>query len=289
MFADKLAERDNTVRKLLEDTRMVRIHEDVVEQVVPLVYKEKDKLHRLSKYVCWPDKDTWLEWEETTSEGQLRYGFLFHGDEGKSVLTGTGMFFLDQSTHGNPITIPVRYDLESYKLYAYDVTTAVQAKLAKMARADPRRQWFMDKLARNGQEMIDPILLSVQTKPLLDTLKPILFGLLAFMNSPKLIRTREVDVSRLNARRLKRGKYPYHPHHEVRLNIDKHAFKITQGQGDGPERCLHFVRAHLRFLVHPRYKNVSVVLVPPHYRGNPELGITNTSYAVDRQNSRWNN
>ena len=96
-----------------------------------------------------------------------------------------------------------------------------------------------------------------------------------------------MDVSKLNTRRLKRGKYPYHPHHEVRLNIDKHEFQITEGQGDGPERALHFVRAHLRFLVHPRYKNVSVVLVPPHWRGNPELGIMNTRYAVERTKSKW--
>ena len=281
MFADKLCEKDSKVRHLLTGARMVRVHTDVVDLVMSMINRDEGKIAKIAKYTCWPDHDTWLEWEAHTPDGHLNYGFLFHGDDGDSGLSGTGVFFIGQSGHPEPITIPVRYDLWNYTLHAYDINSAAQAKLATLAMNDPRRSWLP-----SGPSMVDPILLAAQCNPLLNVIKPVLFGMLAFMNTPKLIKTTPADVDRFNARRIKRGKYPYHPHHEVRLNIDKHTVQITQGQGDGPERCLHFVRAHLRFLVHPRYKNVSVVLVPPHHRGNPELGIMNTSYVVNREDSK---
>lgn len=271
---------------ILTEARKVKIHRDVFDTALALVAKTPAaKIAALSKFTCWPDYSTWLE-TERDDEGR-RMGFLFigHFKDGDSVTMGDGLLVMDYPDPDMRIQIPVRYNLETYDIrFHIPVSQERLRELAGMETlpADLRAQ--AEKVIR---ESWDPIKAHMTHAPLLAQVKPILFTLLALLNSPKLVRTREVDVDRLNARRLKAGKYPYHPHHEVRLNIDKHSFQITQGQGDGPERCLHFVRAHLRFLVHPRYKNVSVVLVPPHHRGNPELGIVNTSYAVGNQNSRW--
>lgn len=111
--------------------------------------------------------------------------------------------------------------------------------------------------------------------------KPLVYAILALINSPKIIRAREVDVSHINRQRLKRGKYLFHPHHEVRLNVDKREIMTAAGQGDGSHRALHFVRAHLRFRL-GQYE-----LVQPHWRGDPAIGMMNTSYRADREHSRW--
>lgn len=268
---------------LLAGCRIITVHRDVYKTACDLATRTSDKkLASLSKFTCWPDYNAWLE-TERDEEGR-RLGFLFYGHlmKEKSITEGYGLIVMDEPGK-ETLEIPVRYDLATYDIRwnrAFDQED--MTRLLKGGLLGSRKE-AMDLFEKQG----DPFTQNLLHAPLLKLLKPILFTLLALMNSPKLIRTRPVNVDRLNARRLKQGRYPYHPHHEVRLNIDKHFLHITQGQGDGPERCLHFVRAHLRFLVHPRYKNVSVVLVPPHTRGNPELGIMNTSYVVDRENSKW--
>lgn len=284
-LADIISERARrmTGHDLLEGCRIITVHKDVYKTACDLVARTGEKkLAELSRFTCWPDYNTWLE-TERDEEGR-RIGFLFYGSlkSEKSVTYGYGLIVLDEPGK-ETLELPVRYDLEGYDIrYHRPMERADITRLLRGAGVDTL-QSAMELFERQGDLMTQRILHA----PLLNALKPILFALLALMNSPKLIRTRPINVDRLNARRLKQGRYPYHPHHEVRLNIDKHVMNITQGQGDGPERCLHFVRAHLRFLIHPRYKNVSAVLVPPHTRGNPELGIMNTSYVVDRENSKW--
>jgi hypothetical protein len=287
MFADRLREKlvdSDLLDPLLDGSRMVAIHDDVVEAALKLLEDTDDnKMNKVSQYTCWPDYDTWLEFQLDGCD----IGLYFHGDE-NSVLSGHALFMLDHRDGEEIQFVPVSIDLHKYEMRFCDLNMMARMKAERMGIDQKTRELFglLEPGPHGGG---DPLVQQSRMAPFVKEMKPLLLTLLAFMNSPKLIRTREVDVARFNARRLKRGKYPYHPHHEVRLNIDKHALKITQGQGDGPERCLHFVRAHMRFLVHQRYKNVSVVMVPPHYRGNPELGIMNTSYTVDRKNSKWRN
>lgn len=277
---------ETTGYDLLADCRKVKIHRDVMEAAATLIENTpSDRIAALSRYTVWPDYSTWIETERT--ECKRRLGFLFFGDAGNgetSVRYGYGLIFIEYED-GARVQIPVRYDMEAYKL-EWDVPVP-PARLREIAYSDRFTPQERQEARRVISELEDEMSQRLLHGPVLAAIKPALFTYLAFMNSPKLIRKREVDVRKINARRLKRGKYPFHPHHEVRLNIDKHDLKITEGLGDGPERGQHFVRAHLRFLVHPRYKNVSVALVPPHYRGNPELGMRNTSYAVDRTNSKW--
>lgn len=284
-FIDRICEADETARGLFDDVRVVTIHDDVYKAALELIERDADKIAGIAKFTCWPDFNTWVE--IPSPKGQHTVGFLFYGgigDEEKSVTVGHGLVFIGYPD-GEVMTIPVRYDMETYRLEYADHMSLV----ARALRKRPGGSAMLNKLNGQMRQAADPIAEYARYKAVLDSFKPLMFTLLAFLNSPKLVRIRECDKARFNARRIKRGKYPYHPHHEVRLNIDKHILSLTRGQGDGPEREQHFVRAHLRFLVHPRYKNVSVVLVAPHYRGNPELGMRNTSYAVDRANSRWPN
>ncbi|UIS25262.1 hypothetical protein [Erythrobacter phage vB_EliS-L02] len=261
---------------------MMQIHDDVIEHATELADRDEDKLAKIAGFTVWPDYDTWMEFK---LEG-VQFGIYFHGEEGRSVTRGIGLVIGQFPDEVDPHLIPFRIDLPAYKMEFIDIQQYARIKAEKLG-VDDRTKRMFNLVQPRAELSIDPIAAAAQVQPFMNGMKKLLFTLLAFLNSPKLIRVDHNDMAKFNARRLKRGKYLYHPHHEVKLNIDKHVLKVQEGQGDGPERCLHFVRAHLRYLVHPRYKNVSVVLVPPHTRGNPELGITDASYAMERSGSKW--
>lgn len=283
---DKIHEdsREGHTAFLFEGTRKVVIHRDVFNAACDLVATSAERMPAVAKYTCWPDYNTWIETQK--DDDNRRFGFLFYGNlkGGQSVTYGYGMIFLEYED-GLILEVPVRYDLERYEL-KWDPPFKSEADLIKMLhKLKPEDR--QPTIERFRESMSDPIAAQAKYNPVLREIKPLLIAILAFMNSPKLITSREADLTRFNSRRIKRGKFPYHPHHEIRLNIDKHRLNVSPATGAGSERGQYFVRAHLRFLVHPRYKNVSVTLVEPHFRGNPELGIRNTSYAVERQNSVW--
>lgn len=274
-------------RDILDDSRIVVVHRDVFETACNLVDRTPpERMKELSRFTCWPDYSTWMETERDDEGRRLGFMFKAHRKDTPSVTKGWGLIVIDEPGK-EMLQVSVEYDLERYALRHHPIIDEPTARrlLRNPLLTSTERAKVIDML----ENQPDPMTQQILHAPLLNNLKPLLFTLLALMNSPKLIRTRPVNLDRINGRRIKQGKYPYHPHHQVMLNVDKHAFTITQGQGDGPERCLHFVRAHLRFLVHPRYKNVSVVLVPPHSRGNPALGLLNTSYGVQKEHSKWKN
>lgn len=287
IFADRLIEQEPELHgALLEGTRKIRVHADVYDAAIHLIDQGEDKIKKVAPYAVWPDYETWIEGNALDGDAKgFDYGFLFYGGKEASVTAGYGMAIIQRQGDEEPITIPVYFDLALYEMRFERPDSVVASRMQGLPLTDPlRKQWEHFNATANTPSLHDQIM----TAPLLKALKPLIFSLLALMNSPKLVRTREHDHAKLNARRIKRGKYPYYPHHEVVLNIDKHSFMVTQGQGDGPERGLHFVRSHLRFYVHPRYKNVEVTIVQPHWRGNPELGIRNTRYSMERGNSKWN-
>lgn len=279
--------------RLLATSRKVRIHENVMDAAFGLVATSGDKIPALAKYTCWPDYKVWLE-SQPDSLGR-RFGFLYlgwdimdsKGEQGTmSVRTGSGFVFMEYQD-GHIKEIPVRIDLESYDLKCHQYLTVSGDKFKAINELvecgisfeEASKEWATIH-QRTKQ-------LAAESVPVLEQIKPIMFSILALMNSPKLIHYQEPAMSRQQRKQFKKGKYPFHPHHEIRLNIDKHVLNVRSATGEGTERGQYFVRAHLRFLVHPRYKNVSVTLVEPHYRGNPEIGMRNTSYAVERQNSTW--
>lgn len=245
IFLDDLCQQESMFQKLTEGARKMVVHPDVIELAGAIVHDEA-KLKAAAPYIFFPAYDTWLEWRD--ERGKI--GMYFHGP-GESVTDGQGIMTMQD--HGDPesgVLIPLQFHLPQYDVKALPSPTT-------------------------------PLATRIQFEEAAGKLKPIVYAILAMINSPKLIRTTPVDVSRINKRREALGRYSFHPHHEVRLDIDKRIIKTTAGHGDGASKCLHFVRTHLR-LVQGQY-----ILVRPHWRGDPALGIRDTHYRVDRKNSKW--
>jgi hypothetical protein len=250
IFLDKLCEQEPMTRQLTEGCRVLRIHSDVLQLVKMLMDNDEDerKLAGAAPYIFFPSNNTWIEWQD--ERGHL--GFYFYGP-GNSVTDGQGFLTIQDYKEERPaMTLPMRYGVPQYMLEANPApSTDLQTRIA-----------FGQTTAM---------------------VKPLIFAMLAMINSPKVVRATEIDVSRINKKRQALGRYCFHPHHEVRLDIDKRVVKTVTGHGDGASKALHFVRAHLRFI--PTMGQY--VLVQPHWRGDPALGIRDTHYRVDRKNSKW--
>jgi hypothetical protein len=260
IFLDDITAIDPKMRFVMEDVRSLRIHPDVMSLATHLAIDE-DKLRGAAPYVFMPAYRTWIEWEDQVG----KMGFFFDG-EARSVTNGFGMWASMKHDDAEPVLISSAFNVPGFEL-----TFAPQLGI------DPSR--FERGFITEQQFTLDQRITVQQS---LTTLKPMVWAVLALINSPKIIRRREVDVRRINKRRQALGRYTFHPHHEVRLNVDKRIIETVTGTGDGASRALHFVRTHLRFRL-GQYE-----LVSPHWRGDPALGIKDTHYAVDRQNSKWN-
>lgn len=245
IFADKLSAYHKETGELLRDARKLKVHKDVIELAGPLA-ADAAKLEKAAPYIFWPDYDSWIEW--TDDRGHI--GLHFFGRE--SVTMGRGFFVAWYHDEPDPLVVTMNMDMEGYQFTPL---------------LPPHQRANFEAIARHSKAA--------------SQIKPLVYAILALINSPKIIRSREVDVTRINKQRLKKGRYPFHPHHEVRLNVDKHEIMTAAGHGDGSHRALHFVRAHLRFRL-GQYE-----LVKPHWRGDPAIGMMNTSYRADREHSRW--
>lgn len=281
IFADKIIEQEPLFRELIQNSRKLRIHPDVKAMADALVLNDTGQIAKISKYACYPDYDTWIECDEPGGS----FGALYQART--SVTEGTGSVFI-QPRGEDLIQIPTRFDLPGYSLTWFDVRQQTRERMARTPQhLRGGAMWVEMEKRLAERDPLDPIAQATMFAPLLTAFKPQLFAILALINSPKLVTFSPVDVSRLNKHRLKRGRDPFFEHKEVRINVDLRQDQHLFGQS-GEERPQHFVRAHPRFLVHPRYKKVSVVMIPPHYRGNPAVGIIETSYRADRTHSRWN-
>jgi hypothetical protein len=249
IFLDKLCEQLPQTRQLVEGCRCLRVHNDVIDLAGGIVH-DAAKLEAAAPYIFLPAVDTWIEWQD---QGAGNIG-MFFGGVGESVTMGRGFFaahrFKDPEDSGDMLLF--NYDLETYQI---------------------------NHLPHPEMDMHDRAIHAKATAEL----KPIIFAILALINSPKIIRSKEIDITRLNKKRASLGRYTFHPHHEVRLNVDKRVISTVKGESDGASKCLHFVRTHLRFVP----SQGGYTMVQPHWRGDPALGIRDTHYYADRQNSRW--
>lgn len=85
IFADKLSEYHQPTRELIQHSRKLRVHPDVIELAGPLATDE-DKLRKAAPYIFWPDYDSWIEW--TDDRGHI--ALHFYGRD--SVKQGRGFF-----------------------------------------------------------------------------------------------------------------------------------------------------------------------------------------------------
>lgn len=275
IFLDDIVGDDPRMRTVMQDVRALRVHQDVVNLVGGLI-RDPSKLESAAPYMFMPAYRTWIEWEAD----DMNVGFFFDGRD--SVTEGVGLLavrLLGQKERQS--VIGTRFSIPDYTLALDHTAGLTPAKAIETARKlgmplEKAMAMFAD---------IDkiPFEESMSMANILRIMKPCVYAILALINSPKIIRQHEVDVSRLNKRRQALGRYTFHPHHEVRLNIDKRMIDTTAGTGDGASRCLHFVRTHLRLVPHLG----QYTLVSPHWRGDPAIGIRDTHYRVDRANSKW--
>lgn len=267
IFLDDFCEARPAFRRITYGARKLRVHKDVIEMCNHLM-EDKEKLLKAAPYLFMPDYRCWVEWDV----GGMNVAFFFDGKTSGSMLperdfkimpdkaepsTQVGWGIWTFCEHGRDAADPNGISILKYDLTKGEVLPG-----------------YME-----GLDLQNRIALT----ELVSTIKPIMFCVLALINSPKIIRHTEVDVSRINKKREAVGRYPFHPHHEVRLNIDRLIIKTTAGHGDGASRAQHFVRTHLRFI--PTLGHY--VLVEPHYRGDPMIGMRDTHYRADRNNSKW--
>lgn len=230
----------------------LRIHHDVVKLALELAARDGDKLVASANQLFMPAGDCWFEWP--MEEGDM--GMLFFGSKG-SVQCGHGLFhaWRHKGEEDGTTTMPLAFDLETGRI---EVGQAI-VRLSNYYKGDP-----------------------IAMSAAVAKMKPVFLAFLALINSPKIVRRDPAKLERLNRKRQSAGRYTFHPHHVVRLNVDRKMIRVGASTGgDGATRALHFVRAHLR-LWEGRY-----ILVQPHWRGDPQVGIVKPAYEVDRSTSRW--
>jgi hypothetical protein len=114
------------------------------------------------------------------------------------------------------------------------------------------------------------------------TLFMMISSLLAIINSPKKIGRRQHQPHaglqrKIASARAMPGKYPMHAWTELVLEArpprDESQREPRETRLTG-EKCLHFVRTHLRI------RSGELQLINWHYRGNPALGFKQTRYRV---------
>lgn len=231
------------------DTVPLRVHSDVMKLAGELAARDAQKLNHNSMHFFMPAERCWFEWP-MGERGDM--ALLFQGMTRGAVHIGRAAFYAWKHADQDPVFTNIDVDLATYGLrYSHAAGTA----------ADP--------IAAAGS---------------IAKLRPTILAVLALINSPKIVRQDPARLERLNIKRKAVGRYTFHPHHVVRLNIDRKSVRVGASDGgDGASRALHFVRAHLR-LWEGRY-----ILVQPHWRGDPQVGIRKPNYEVDRQTSKWIN
>ena len=226
----------------------LRIHPDVMQLAEELAVRDADKLLSTQPHLFMPAVQCWFEWP-MGAEGDM--AILFSADASGDVREGRAVFYAWRHAEETPAYCPLDVDFENFGI-----------RYAASRRNDAQ----------------DPIVVAASVSKL----KPVILAILALINSPKVIRRDPARLDRLNRKRKAAGRYTFHPHHVVRLNVDKKVVRVgSSAGGDGATRALHFVRAHLRLW------NGSYILVQPHWRGDPQVGIVSPNYEIDRQNSKW--
>jgi hypothetical protein len=130
--------------------------------------------------------------------------------------------------------------------------------------------------------MTEPLVLENKTSAYeRDVVARVVMLLLSAINAPKVFARVEHDphaglARKLAASKAMPGKYPLHAWHEIKLEgwMPKVERGMRRAKGATGEKAQHFVRAH------PRFQNGKWVIVVPHKRGNPQLGMRRARYSV---------
>lgn len=259
MLADKFNEifRDNDVvtmlTDLVQDAKRMTISHDVAEHCFELAIKDSHKLPDISPYAVWPATTTWLEFPYVG----MQAGIYFYGNENQDVQCGDGLLILNTCDGRPPIMLAVKINLPDYSI-----------------------TYNNQNSSESFQKRIE---MTAAANAIIDKLKEVIVTLLILLNSPKITVEETDDKHKINKKRTKAGKIPLFTETKVKLSVAHKLSSRANNQHSDlhGETREHYVRAHLRYLVHPKYKKASIILVSPHKRGNPAKGMNKASYVVE--------
>lgn len=106
------------------------------------------------------------------------------------------------------------------------------------------------------------------------------FGMV--LTSPKVIETREQDVTRLNKARVKSGKRPLLSHKDVLITLPR----VAPARADTVQPVAEPRRGKVKHFVNvfTRLKRGKIEVVSPHWRGDEALGVKMPSYFAKGKN-----
>ncbi len=179
IFADRISQltrHDGLLNKLLDGSRMVAIHDDVVAEAMRLVKaSDEKKMREVSKYTCWPDYDTWLECVIDDAD----VGVYFHG-EGRSVTQGYAMIIIDFRREDDDLDfIPIALNLETYDVKFCDLQKVARMRAERMGIDNEIRAMFQ-LIEPSSSVSTDPLVQHAVMQPFMTWFKPLLLALLAF-------------------------------------------------------------------------------------------------------------
>lgn len=264
ILLDKISQRMPEALELLHladhSPTILRVHSDVLSLAGELVIRDREKLLAAAHTAFFPTELCWFEWEMGPADGP-------DGEEHAGGLMGV-MFA------GTP-------DVRTGNLVYYAWKHGEDAPYVATPASVDLANGLITPDFSNASPVQDPIVgMSAWNRGI----APMILGILCLINSPKMVKRKPSKLEKLNRKREAAGKYTFHPHHTVKLNVDRDSFTVQEGAGgDKATRAHHHVRAHLRLM------NGTYVLVKPHWRGDPQVGIRQTSYEIERNGSRWPN
>lgn len=253
LLIDWIANDPNFTRathELIRSAPRFRVEGSTAELLVEIAGK-KD-IQESARYVFWPGEATWLEMKLPAVGLNCEVGLLFKSRTG-SLVEGDIALCCIAGTDAKP-----RSSVETAFLDC-NLKTPPFITLAKRPQPSPffSHIWSED-----------------HPDSLMSDLRRVIIATLCLLSSPGRYELREVDFNRLNRARARSGKWPLLAYKEVRIAIAGTPPTVTPASGHGAARALHWVRAHLRL-----YRG-KVILVSPHWRGDPQLGVKRPAYVI---------
>ncbi len=240
---------------LLDDTHFFECSE-VVDAARDLAEEMLERGHLADRLAFLPAPRTWLEW-------RLPVG-------------GRAAVLLSASEDGSHATCTMVSDIHgAVENFSNAGTILLGSGNASLACPVISVDEYVSEAALSDQAV-------AVAHRLETTFTGIVYGLLAMINSPRVIGRRQhvphAGLQRkIAAARGLPGKYPLHAWNEIVLKVQA----PRDESGNPPReswlsgsRALHFVRAHLRI------RRGSLEHVQAHWRGNPALGMKKTRYRM---------
>lgn len=197
-------------------------------------------------------------------------GYLWWGEGGNVLRQGVIMSFYWPAAalvpKHNIIRVDLDHEIPGKVGETMDFLKGIKDRATNLARTEPLAAQVLDYIL-DDKELDESASNSTHW----------LMASWALLSSKTLLdKPREVEYSKLNLQRAKKGLPALLDYSEIRLNLD--ACEAVKAHLSGPQSGMmrqHSVRGHLRML-----PSAKIALVRPHMRGNPDRGSVHKDYVV---------